>query len=422
MPKIICIIVTVLSLIFIFGCGNSKDSLDDHINDRPQQNNGEMVTPSTPSDEEKQDLKNQQIIEEQLKRMSLEEKLGQLLITGISGTTLTDETIELISKYKVGGIIFYSANLPEPATALELINQIKKENANNAIPLFLSVDQEGGLVSRLPGFTKLPTNKQIGEQNNVELSYTIGTILGQQLRAYGLNMNFAPVLDVNSNPHNPVIGDRSFSNDPVIVRDLGIATMKGMQEKRIIPVVKHFPGHGDTAVDSHLELPILTKNIEQLSEIELLPFQQAIEQGVDVIMIAHILLPELDEDNPASMSKAIITDLLRDKLGYDGLVITDDLTMQAITKYYDIATAAVSSIIAGSDMVMIAHDYNAVLHTIAAFKDALQAGVLTEERIDESVKRILQLKHKYSLSNEIITQLKLDEINEHIEDIRQFLH
>lgn len=417
MYKITRICLVALLFLVLISCGKIKDS-HEQISDLPKEDNdSKTVTPSNPSENQEETAIELQWIEERLKQMSLKEKLGQLLITGISGTTLTDETIALITEYKVGGVIFYSVNLPDPATALELINNIKKENANNAIPLFLCVDQEGGQVSRLPGFAKLPANKQIGDQNDPELSYTIGTILGQQLKAYGLNMNFAPVLDVNRNPNNPVIGERAFSNDPKIVSELGIATMKGMKDEKIIPVVKHFPGHGDTSVDSHLELPVVRKNLEQLKEVELLPFQQAIDEGVDVIMIAHILLPEFDEDHPATMSEAVITDLLRKELDYNGLVITDDLTMQAITNQYDIATAAVSSILAGSDMVMIAHDYNSVLHTIAAFEDAIEAGVITEERIDESVKRILSLKQKYSLTNDIVNQLNLDEINERIETL-----
>ena len=211
--------------------------------------------------------------------MSLEEKIGQMVLAGISGTTLDMDTKKLINQFHVGGIIFYKNNFETPTQAVQFMNQIKAENSSN-LPLFLGVDQEGGRVTRLPGeLANFPPNKQIGEVNNPEFSYKVGTLLGYELKKFGLNLNFAPVLDINSNPNNPVIGDRSFGNNPEIVSKLGIQTMKGIQSQNVIPTIKHFPGHGDTSVDSHLELPTVNKNLKELMELELIPVERAIDQG-----------------------------------------------------------------------------------------------------------------------------------------------
>ena len=230
-------------------------------------------------------------------------------------------------------------------------------------------------------------------------------------------MNFAPVLDINSNPNNPVIGNRSFGNNADLVSRLGISTMKGLQSENVIAVVKHFPGHGDTATDSHLELPRVNKTLPELEQLELLPFQQAIHDGADVVMIAHILLPEIDVNNPSSMSEAIITDLLRGQLGYDGVVITDDMTMEAITDHYDISGAAVQSVKAGSDIIMIAHDFHKVTSAIEALRRAVVNGEITEDRIDESVIRTLQLKEKYQLNNNQVLDVDVNTMNQQIQNV-----
>ena len=200
-------------------------------------------------------------------------------------------------------------NVSTTSEMLQLINDSKKANEPNKIPLFMSVDEEGGRVSRLPaGIPKLPASAQIGKQNDETVSYRAGTYLAEVLHEFGYNMNFAPVLDINSNPKNPVIGDRSLGADPELVARLGVSTMHGMMDNGIISVVKHFPGHGDTVVDSHKALPKVETTLEKLRNVELVPFQQAIDEGVDVVMVAHILFPALDPDYPSSMSKAIITD------------------------------------------------------------------------------------------------------------------
>ncbi|MFB6466366.1 beta-N-acetylhexosaminidase [Cytobacillus sp. Hz8] len=357
-------------------------------------------------------------ISETIAKMSLSEKIGQMIIAGISGTSMNASTKSLIKKDKVGGIICYADNLVNPKQTVQLINQMKIENQANPLPLLSSVDQEGGKIERLPGgLTSFPTNKKIGAINNSSFSYQVGTLLGKELKAFGFNLDFAPVLDINSNPKNPVIGDRSFSNNPSIVSKLGIQTMKGIQSQKIIATIKHFPGHGDTSVDSHLDLPIVYKNMTDLNKLELVPFKQAINSGADVVMVAHILLSKLDSAYPASMSKIAITNILRKQLHFDGVVITDDMTMEAITDHYAIGKAAVESVKAGSDIILVAHDYNKISQTITSLKSAVQKGEISEQRINESVRRIIQLKRKYQISDSRVGNANITEINQEINQL-----
>jgi len=355
-------------------------------------------------------------VEVSLSNLSLEEKVGQLIFAGIKGTVITDETMKIVSKHKVGGIILFKENLKDADQSVALLNAIKKENSNNSIPLFLGVDEEGGRISRLPELTKLPTNEDIGLRNEAAFSYGIGKILGKELSAFGFNLNFAPVLDINSNPNNPIIGDRSFGEDEEIVSELGLQTMKGIQSEQIISVIKHFPGHGDTAVDSHKELPIIQKSLKDLHALELIPFIQATEGGADVLMVGHILLPKIDATYPASISEKIVNNLLRKQLNYNGVIITDDMTMKAIVNTFEIGEAAVFAVKAGNDIILVAHDYANVIKVKDAILQAIETGEITEQRIDESVRRILSIKKKYNLCNSQLDRVNIRELNQSIKE------
>lgn len=343
--------------------------------------------------------------------MSLEEKIGQLLITGLSGTTTNKATKRLIEQQHVGGFILFANNLKrglQPSVAL--LNELKAANADNPVPLFLSVDQEGGRVTRLPdAFRKMPASMTVGQSHEPRLAERMGELIAHQLQTLGFNMNFAPVLDVASNPDNNVIGNRSFGADPELVAMMGAAQMSGLRAGGIIPVVKHFPGHGDTAVDSHVELPIIRKSADELAQLELLPFRHAIQSGAEAVMVAHILFPELDPEFPASLSDAIIAGLLRDKLGFEGVVITDDLAMGAIARHYGMAEAAVRAIEAGGDLVLIARS-EAVGSIHGQLLERVRSGQLAESRIDESVARILRLKYTYNLQDAAVVVPKLDNL------------
>jgi len=354
-------------------------------------------------------------VQAQIKTMSLEEKVGQLVMVGINGYENDANSIQLIKNHHVGGFVLLKQNVKDTKQMLALINSLKDTNSVNKIPLFLAIDEEGGRISRMPDeFMKIPSSQRIGELNNSELSYQLGGILGDELKSFGLNMDFAPVLDVNSNPKNPVIGDRAFGNEPSLVRKLGIQTMKGLQSRNIISVVKHFPGHGDTSVDSHVGLPTVNHDLDRLNSLELVPFEAAIENNAEAIMMAHILLPKIDSHNPASFSEKIISDLLRKDLNFKGVVITDDITMGAVVNNYDIGEVAVKSINAGSDIVLVCHDYLKEEAVIKAIQKAAENGNISMDRIDQSVYRILTLKLKYAVTDRVVKSVDPQIINNKI--------
>ncbi|WP_240548197.1 beta-N-acetylhexosaminidase [Paenibacillus lignilyticus] len=363
----------------------------------PDTTDEEPATPAVPETPEQAPADE---ITQQVEKMSLDEKLGAMIIAGVDGTTGSQAAKRMIASQHVGGVIFYANNITTPKGVVAYVNQLKAWNKGNVSPLIISVDQEGGRVSRLPGLVKLPTAKAIGDTGNSAYAAKIGSILGEASKKMGFNVDFAPVLDINSNPKNPVIGDRSYGSTPKLVTKMGIAAMEAIEKEGVIPVVKHFPGHGDTSVDSHLELPVVGKSEAALKAFEWVPFQEAINEGVDAVMIAHILYPKVDAKVPASLSKRVITDELRGELGYEGVVMTDDLTMGAIAKNYGMGEAAVMTVKAGSDILLVAHEYKNVDIILAALKKSVNSGDITVERIDESVKRILILKKKYELTDE----------------------
>ncbi|GGF68837.1 glycoside hydrolase family 3 [Paenibacillus albidus] len=347
--------------------------------------------------------------------MTLEDKIGQMLLVGIDGTQPDPETQRMIAEDKVGGIILYADNIKGLDGMVSLVNALKQSNKSNPVPLFMSVDQEGGKVSRMPAeYASIPANGKVGRTNDPQSARMMGSLLARQVLAAGFNMNFAPVLDINSNPDNPVIGDRSFGSNAPLVTKLGIAEMKGIESEGVVPVVKHFPGHGDTSVDSHLELPVVNKTAAELSKLEWLPFQAAIKENAAAVMVAHILFPQLDKDKPASLSPIIIGEQLRGVMGYQGVVITDDLTMGAILKNYDLAEAAVDTVQAGSDILLIAHEYSNERKVREALLLSVRNGTIAESRIDESVNRILSLKARYALSDEPVAVPDLNKLNKDV--------
>lgn len=378
------------------------------------------LSPSTPPPSPIPTQTEEEAIKQTISQLTLEEKIGQLILVGIDGTKIDQTTKEMISEQHVGGIIFYKKNFNKLGDSIQLVNDLKAANKGNPIPLFLSVDQEGGKVSRLPkDFVSIPDSDKVGRTNNEATAKEMGSLLARELQIMGLNVNFAPVLDIKSNLNNPISNSRFFGDNASQVSKMGIAVMKGMQEEGTIPVVKHFPGHGDTTTDSHLDLPVVKKTTEQLEQLEWIPFKAAIEEGADVVMIAHILFPLIDPDVPASMSQVIINEQLRSKLGFNGVVITDDMTMGAISDNYGIEEASVRSLHAGSDIILIAHGYETEKKVYDTLLHSVKSNLISESRIDESVYRILALKRKYQLSDDPVTiPSSIDSLND---DIRQWL-
>ncbi|MGZ7440749.1 beta-N-acetylhexosaminidase [Paenibacillus sp. TH7-28] len=355
---------------------------------------------------------------EQLGKLSTDEKIGQLVLVGMEGTEINQNVRDLIEKEHVGGFIFYKDNIQDKKQALALFNALKAANRDQPVPLFLSVDEEGGRVSRMPGeFAKLPAMRAIGDIGSEELAGRIGGVIGKELSGFGLNLDFAPVLDVNSNPDNPVIGDRAFGVEPEIVSKMGIAVMNGIREQGVIPVVKHFPGHGDTAVDSHLGLPVVEHDLDRLRKLELVPFARAIKEDADVVMIAHLLLPKLDPDHPASFSEPVIHGLLREELQFKGTIISDDMTMGAIVKNYDIGEAAVQFLLAGGNIVLVGHNYDQEQAVIQAIREAVASGKISAEELDDRVYNVLKLKAKYALAEKPASGPDLKAINREIRSL-----
>lgn len=405
-----CLII--LSIGLVVGCSsqNNQSGVAKPTPPNNQESQGGEVTEPTPIEPSE----SPDPIKEQLKGLSTTEKVGQLVLVGVEGTKPDHSALELINTYQVGGFIFYKDNINDSASALSLFNELKAANANadHSIPLFMSVDEEGGRVARMPKeFTKVPTAAKIGGTGSTELANGIGEAIGTQLSGFGLNMDFAPVLDVNSNPDNPVIGDRSYGDKAEIVSKMGIAAMKGIEAQGVVPVVKHFPGHGDTSVDSHLGLPVVNHGLERLRNLELVPFKDAIAEGADVVMIAHLLMPKLDPDHPASFSKIVINDLLREELGFEGVVISDDMTMGAIAEHYEIGEVAVQFIQAGGNIVLIGHDYEKEKAVIKSLTEAVEKGTISEDMLDERVYAILKLKQKYKLNDEPANGPNVKEVN-----------
>ena len=351
-------------------------------------------------------------IKSKIMGMSLQDKIGQLIIVGFEGKEINDEIIKDIEELKVGGFILFARNIEDENQLLTLLNDIKEANSNEDIPLFLAIDEEGGKVSRLPkSYVKLPDAMKVGEKNDKEISYKFGEILGKRVMSLGFNLNFAPILDINSNPSNPVIGRRAFGTTVNQVVNNGLKVIEGIRNTGVIPAVKHFPGHGDTDIDSHVNLPIVNKTVAELKLFELIPFREAIEVNTEMIMIAHILYPKIDKYNPCTMSTEIVQGLLRDELGYKGIIISDDMTMGAIVNNYSLEEGVISFLKAGGDIALICHGNDNPKKIVDKISEAVKNGELCEEDIDKKVYRILELKEKYGLEDRITDKIELDILN-----------
>ena len=332
-----------------------------------------------------------------VEQMSLREKLGQMFVTGFPSTEISDEMKEAIEHYKVGNVILFAHNIADKRQLGELTAELQRRFvAHTGIPGFITIDQEGGRVTRLPrDATNVAGAMAIAATGRPENAYAAGRITARELKALGINFNLAPVLDINNNPLNPVINIRSYGDSAEKVTEYGIPMMRGLLDGGVLSALKHFPGHGDTNVDSHLGLPVIDKSLEELEALELVPFQAAIGQGATAIMSAHILFPQIEKSGvPATMSHTIITELLKGKLGFKGLVLSDCLEMAAIRQYYGTAQGALAAVKAGIDLLFISHTPALVKESIRLIEQAVASGELEEAVIDASVAKILAYKAK----------------------------
>jgi len=338
-----------------------------------------------------------QVAQQVIDRMTLEQKVGQVFMLGFTGTSLDDDNRALIRGLHLGGVTLFGRNIENAQQLAELDRQL--QTVADPVPLFISVDQEGGLVVRVTdGATIFPGNMAVGATGDPALARQVAQASATELLAMGVNMDLAPVVDVNTNPLNPVIGVRSFGSNADLVTKFAAQAVDGVQSMGVSAVAKHFPGHGDTSVDSHRDLPVVPYPLERLQSLELLPFQAAMQAHVDGIMTAHLYLPNIEpqQDLPATLSPRVLTGLLRDQLGYQGLILTDALDMDAIKKDHSPASAAVEAFEAGADMLLIAgintDDRMRLGDGPPALLAAVQSGRVSEARLNESVLRILEAK------------------------------
>ncbi len=358
--------------------------------------------------------------------MTVREKIGQLIMMDfrnwgkdhngkyIPFTKMNSNVSEIINKYNLGGIALFKENTATPEQIVKLVTDIK-ESSN--INLLLGIDQEGGIVTRLQTGTDMPGNMSLGASDTPEITRNVAKAIGDELNSLGINLNFAPTIDVNSNPKNPIIGVRSFSSSPKIVSKHGIAYIDGLKNASVLSCIKHFPGHGNTAIDTHIGLAIVDYSINELEEIDLKPFRDAINAGADTIMIAHVIVPALDDSkrlskkdnktigNPATLSHKIITKLLKFKLGFKGLIITDALDMNAISDNFGVEDAAVKTIMAGSDMAVMPvrvwgkEDIYKLEKLFFTLEKLYNNNLAFKSRVDESVNKIISLKINKNIIN-----------------------
>jgi beta-N-acetylhexosaminidase len=320
---------------------------------------------------------------------------GQIAIAGFSGHSIPPDLKALAREFDLGGVIFFARNVESPEQVADLSRQAQE--LAHELPLWVSVDQEGGRVARLKSpFTVWPAMHTLGRSGSDALAERFARALAAELRAVGISMDYTPVLDVATNPRNPVIGDRSLAERAEDVARLGSVIIRTLQAEGIAASGKHFPGHGDTSVDSHFELPLVEHPPDRLDAVELVPFKAAIEAGVASIMTAHILIPALDEERPATLSPRIVDRLLKQELGFGGLVLSDDLEMKAISGRYGIPEATVMAIAAGCDAVlMCGQDQDAQARAIEAVIRAVEEGSLPIKRVEDAVARHRRVKERF---------------------------
>ena len=321
--------------------------------------------------------------------------IGQLLIGSLAGPTITPEIRSLAREFSLGGVTLFSRNIEAPEQVAEL--SIDVQTLATDLPLWVAVDQEGGRVARLrKPFTEWPPMAVLGRSGSQELATRFAAALAAELKAVGVTLDYAPVLDIHTNPKNPVIGDRALAEDAELVARLGVAIVNALQNGGVAACGKHFPGHGDTAVDSHLDLPLVEHPPDRIRRVEFVPFREAIRAGVAFIMTAHVLVPSLDEERPATLSPRIVQSLLREELEYPGVILSDDLEMKAIAKSYAVPEAAVQAIAAGCDGLLICSgEVDVQAATLEALVHAVEDGRIPYTRLDAAQKRLRTAKERF---------------------------
>lgn len=375
--KIIGIVIIIVIVLAILG-----------INNRNIFNDNEQVI------QDKQQIKQENLtidekVDQIVESMSQTEKLGQMVMIGIQGTKVDDDSLYMLNQYHMGGVILFDRNMENPEQVKQLTSDLQAQS-NEKVPLFIGIDEEGGDVVRMAEkLTPPPSQKEIGATGDIEQAKTWAIKTAKSLKDMGINVNFAPVADVGSNDK------RSYSTDTNTVIDFVRASTKGYQQENIIYSLKHFPGIGKGKVDSHVDSSSIDVAKEVLMTEDIIPFKTIIDENDPndyFILVSHLKYPALDEEYPASLSSKIMTDLLRNELGYKGIIITDDMEMGAVANHNDFRSIGVKAVKAGADIVLVCHEYEHQQEVYLGLLDAVNSGEISQERIDESVKRIIKVK------------------------------
>jgi beta-N-acetylhexosaminidase len=329
-------------------------------------------------------------IDEIIKSMTLRQKIAGLIIVGLEETLVNELIRQRWSEYPFGGVILFERNYIRDDWLKDFTSELQLLTASD-YPLIICIDEEGGAISRLPGEI-FPTAAEMAMMTEGDV-LQVGRAIGEKLIGYGINTNLAPVLDVNVDPRNTVIGKRSFGSDPIMVGEYGVAFYKGLADSKVIAVGKHYPGHGSTLVDSHIALPVLDKNFAELKAFELIPFIKAVEADIPIIMTAHLVVSGID-DKPATMSRKMI-EILRNEIGFDGVVISDDLEMDALVENYDWKEIVVGTFTAGVDLLLISHSPELQAEAVVILEEAYKEGIINDEMIDQSLSRVLKVRSTF---------------------------
>ena len=350
-------------------------------------------------------------------RLTLEEKIGQLFVVGLEGKT-NQEIINLIQENKIGGIVLYKHMYRTYQEMLSFINNIKTLNSKNSIPIFISIDQEGGRVNRMPQeILNIKSATKLANTNNIEIVKESGKIIGEMLNKTGISMDYAPVLDIRRFEEKHAIGDRCYGENKEEVSKYGIEVMKEIQKQGVIPVVKHFPGHGLTEKDSHFRIPKIKEKIEILEKEDMLPFEKAIKENAEAVMIGHLIIKDIDKKYPASLSKKVIQKYLIEKYNYKGLIITDDFKMMAIRIHYNMKKAVFKAIEAGNDIILTGLSYKKIKKIIRYIIKKVEKGKIDIERINKSLEKIIAIKEKYNIEDKISEGFSVEDINRKIKEL-----
>lgn len=328
-----------------------------------------------------------------MQNVELRKKIGQSFIIGFKGREASADVQKFILNNSIGGIILFARNIDNPIQVAELNNSLQSLVMKTAPPLFSSIDMEGGRVARFKApFTQWPPMKILGEIDSPSLCFKFAETMGKELLAVGVNMNYAPCVDVLTNPANTVIGDRAFGTEPEIVSKMGSAIVRGFVKVGVIPAVKHFPGHGDTLLDSHEDLPVVEHDLARLDEIEFAPFKKCFRARVEFCMTAHLVLKQVDAEWPATLSHKVLNGILRERLGYRNIVMTDDMEMKAITKNFPVEVSAVQAIKAGCNILLYCHELSVQEKALEAIVKAVTDGEIPESVIEENYQKVLKAK------------------------------